>query len=62
MNGGLQRRAFARSLAARARLGTSRGQRQRPRTFARHPRLGAGDALIQLAYFVAEHEDHDLAR
>jgi hypothetical protein len=29
---------------------------------ARHPRLGTPMRLIDLAYFVAEHDDHHLAR
>jgi len=30
--------------------------------FARHPRLGTPMRVVDLAYFVAEHDDHHLAR
>jgi uncharacterized damage-inducible protein DinB len=38
---------------------TNQGDRERS---ARHPRLGTPMRLIDLAYFVAEHDDHHLAR
>jgi uncharacterized damage-inducible protein DinB len=38
---------------------TNEGDRERS---ARHPRLGTPMRLIDLAYFVAEHDDHHLAR
>jgi uncharacterized damage-inducible protein DinB len=38
---------------------TNEGDRDRS---ARHPRLGTPMRLIDLAYFVAEHDDHHLAR
>jgi hypothetical protein len=61
VTGGLQRCAFARSLTARAVSAPRGANGSDLEHFARHPRLGTGD-LIQLAYFVAEHDDHDLAR
>jgi uncharacterized damage-inducible protein DinB len=50
----LQRRAFVATLRAASDADLERA--------ARHPRLGTPMRLIDLAYFVAEHDDHHMAR
>ena len=49
-----QRRAFVAALRAASDSDLERT--------ARHPRLGTPMRLIDLAYFVAEHDDHHMAR
>ena len=49
--------------ARRALVSALRGANERDlERSARHPRLGTPMRLIDLAYFVAEHDDHHLAR
>jgi uncharacterized damage-inducible protein DinB len=49
-----QRRAFVAALRAASDADLERA--------ARHPRLGTPMRVIDLAYFVAEHDDHHMAR
>jgi uncharacterized damage-inducible protein DinB len=55
----VERLAPARQTLVDALRGASEADLERS---ARHPRLGTPMRLVDLAYFVAEHDDHHLAR